>query len=615
MVIGIFFAGVIRVQGDSEMATPDSVALQEMQETFTFEQKEYLAGFLLAAARRGGTFFAGNTADGRITADAGSGVANSAAEREEETWFGTPIDEICKEERWKHDENPLDMWDKLLAHANEDRFPDGGDVFRFKFHGLFYVAPAQDSFMLRLRAPGCILSAHQMRGLAEMAENWGAGEAHVTTRGNLQIRQFQPKDIVNVLMKVQSLGMSSRGSGADNIRNITATPTSGIDSTELFDVAPMAQALNFYILNSRDLYGLPRKFNVAFDSGGAVSIVADTNDIAFIATRVPEGRSVPAGIYFRVQLCGITGHRQFASDCGVLLTPGQTVAVAAAMIRVFNDHGDRTDRKKARLKYLIDRWGVEKFLEETEKRLTFPLMRFPLAECEPRGAVDQQGHLGVHAQRQPGLFYIGAAVPVGRLSVAQMRALAEVADTFGSGEIRLTVWQNLILPNIPAEELEAARQAIADVGLSDSASTFAAGAVACTGNRGCRYAATDTKAHAVELAGFLDARFKIQQPLNLHVTGCPHSCAQHYIGDIGLLGAKVGGEEGYQVLVGGGSDERQGLGRELIPAIRFADLPPVMERLFQTFEERRRENESFLAFTRRHEIEQLKQMLSAEEHA
>jgi ferredoxin-nitrite reductase len=285
------------------------------------------------------------------------------------------------------------------------------------------------------------------------------------------------------------------------------------------------------------------------------------------------------------------------------------------MIRVFNDHGNRTDRKKARLKYLIDRWGVEKFLEETEKRLTFPLMRFPLAECEPRAAVDQQGHLGVHAQRQPGLFYIGVAVPVGRLSIAQMRALAEVADTFGSGEIRLTVWQNVILPNIPAEELAAARQAIADAGLSDSASTFAAGAVACTGNQGCRYAATNTKAHAVELANFLDARFKIQQPLNLHVTGCPHSCAQHYIGDIGLLGAKVGGEEGYQVLVGGGSDERQGLGRELIPAIRFADLPPVMERLFQSFEERHRENESFLAFTRRHEIEQLKQMLSAEEHA
>ncbi len=585
------------------MATPLDVVPQEIQETFNLEQKEYLEGFLLAAARRGEAFF-----DSRITADAASGTVNLT-----ESYFGTPVEDLCKEERWKYEENPLDIWEKMLAHASENRFPEGGDVFRFKFHGLFYVAPAQDSFMLRLRTPGAILTAHQMRGLAEMAEDWGAGEAHITTRANIQIREFQPKDIVRVLMKVQSLGMSSRGSGADNIRNITATPTSGIDPYELFDVAPLAQALNFYILNSRDLYGLPRKFNVAFDSGGAISVVADTNDIAFIATRVPAGRSVPEGVYFRVQLCGITGHRQFASDCGLLLTPDQTVAVAAAMIRVFHENGDRTDRKKARLKYLIDRWGVEKFIEETEKRLAFPLLRFPLDECEPRRVVDQHGHLGVHRQRQDGLFYIGVAVPVGRLSAAQMRGVAAVADEFGSGEIRLTVWQNLILPNIPVDELEAARQALALVGLKDSASTFAAGAVACTGNKGCRYAATDTKRHALELAQHLDERFRIEQPLNLHVTGCPHSCAQHYIGDIGLLGAKVGGEEGYQVMIGGGSDDRQGLARELIPAIRFADLPPVMERLFSAYMEKRYTDESFLAYTRRHSMEELRSQISMEE--
>ncbi len=597
------------------MAAPDSIALQQIQDTFTPEQKEYLAGFLLAVAKRGPTFFAGHTADGHITSDPATGIPNAAAAPAQETWFGTPIDEICKEERWKLEENPLDMWDRLLAHANENRFPEGADVFRFKYHGLFYVAPAQDSFMLRLRTPGCMMTSHQLRGLAEMAGDWGAGEAHVTTRGNLQIRQFQPKDIVNVLMKVQSLGLSSRGAGADNIRNITATPTSGFDPTELFDVTPMAQALNFYIQNSRDLYGLPRKFNVAFDSGGAVSVVADTNDIAFIATRVPEGRSVPAGVYFRAQLCGITGHRQFASDCGLLLTPDQTVAVAAAMIRVFNQNGDRTDRRKARLKYLVDKWGIDKFLEETEKLLTFPLVHVSLDECEPRPAVDQVGHLGVHPQRQLGLYYIGVTLPVGRITATQMRTVAEIAEKHGSSEVRLTVWQNLILPNIRTEDVPAVRQALAAARLSDSASTFAAGAVACTGNQGCKYSATNTKAHAMELAGFLDERFKIQQPVNLHVTGCPHSCAQHYIGDIGMLGTKVGGEEGYQVLIGGGSDDRQGLGRELIPAIRFSDLPPVMERFFQAFEQQRRDGESFLAFSRRHGIAELRAMIYAGEQA
>ncbi len=582
----------------------------EIESTFNEEQKEYLAGFMLAAARRGNTFFAGHTADGLITSDPASGAANLAAPQER--YFGTPMDDLCKEERIKYEENPLDIWEKLLDHARGDRFPEGGDVFRFKFHGLFYVAPAQDSFMLRLRTPGGVLTSEQMRGLAQMAEEWGGGEVHITTRSNLQIRELQPKNIARVLMKLQELGMTSRGSGADNIRNITATPTSGLDPREVLDVAPLAQALNFYIFNSRDLYGLPRKFNVAFDSGGAISVVADTNDIAFVATRVAEGRSVPASIYFRVQLCGITGHRQFASDCGILVAPEQAVAMAAAMIRVFNENGDRTDRKKARLKYLIDRWGVEKFLEETEKRLSFPLLRFPAAECEPRAAVDQHAHLGVHVQRQPDFSYIGVAVPVGRLSATQMLAISTIAEEHGSGEIRLTVWQNLLLPNIRNEDLEGARQALAAAELTDSAATFSAGTVACTGNTGCRYAATDTKRHALALAGYLDQRFTLDRPLNLHATGCPHSCAQHYIGDIGLLGVKVGGEEGYQVSVGGGTDERQGLGRELIPAIRFADLPPVMETLFRAFDAKRQAGESFLEYARRHDIEDLKQQAGVE---
>jgi ferredoxin-nitrite reductase len=174
------------------------------------------------------------------------------------------------------------------------------------------------------------------------------------------------------------------------------------------------------------------------------------------------------------------------------------------------------------------------------------------------------------------------------------------------------VWQNLLLPNIRNVDLEAARQVLVVAGLTDSAATFSAGAVACTGNLGCRYAATDTKRHALALASYLDQRFALDHPLNLHVTGCPHSCAQHYIGDIGLLGVRIGGEEGYQVSVGGGTDERQGLARELVPAIPFADLPPVMEKLFRAFEEKRHAGESFLEYARRHDIEDLKQQAGVE---
>jgi ferredoxin-nitrite reductase len=579
---------------------------------FTESQQQYLQGFFAGLQHRGAIPFAGYLADGRITNDPSSGTQNLAAEQPEPLYFGTPISELCREELWKYEQNGLDVWEKLVAHASEDRAPEPADIFRFKFHGLFYVAPAQDSFMLRLRAPGGVLTAAQMRGLADMAEDWGAGRCDLTTRANLQIRDFQPRDIVRVLNKVQSLGMTSRGSGADNIRNITASPLSGLDPTELLDVQPLASALQHYISNARDLFGLPRKFNVAFDNGGAISVVADTNDIGFVAVEVAEGNDVPAGVYFRVLLCGITGHRQFATDCGLLLHPDQAVAVAVAMIRVFNANGVRTDRKKARLKYLIDKWGIAKFLEETEKLLAFPLMYFPADHCQPRRAIDRARHIGIHAQSQPGLASIGVVVPVGRLPVPQMRALARIADELGNGELRLTVWQNLILPNIPIVHLEAAQQSLRDAGLNFTAGTVLSGTVACTGNQGCRFSASDTKTHAAALANSLDEHFNIVQPVNLHVTGCHHSCAQHYIGDIGLMGVKVAGEEGYQVLLGGGADADQGLARELIPAIKFSQLTPVLHRLFEAFTSQRAEHESFLQFTRSHSIEQLRTLCALE---
>jgi ferredoxin-nitrite reductase len=579
---------------------------------FTSEQKEYLAGFFAGVAQRKQMPFVGQTASGQLTNDPGSGVANLAA-ADEPAVHGTPLSDLSREEQWKFERNPLDLWDRLIAHAEENRAPSPEDVFRFKYHGLFYVAPAQDSFMLRLRIPGGILTSHQMRGLAEIAENWGAGRADLTTRANMQIREFQPKDIMRVLHNVQSLGLTSRGSGADNIRNITITPTSGLDPAELYDVAPLAEALHYFILNSRDLYDLPRKFNVAFDSGGSISALADTNDIGFQAVRINGGKSVPGGTYFRLLLSGITGHRQFASDCGLLLRPGQTVAVAAAMIRVFIAHGDRTDRKKARLKYLVDKWGVEKFITETEKRLAFPLMRLDAAECEPRPPIDRAGHIGAHPQKQDGLHYIGVAIPVGRLPVEQMRAIAAIAEECGNGQLRLTVWQNLLIPNVPAERVAQAVERLRSTGLDCTAGTVLRGTAACTGNRGCRYAATDTKAHAVELAQRLDARFNIMQPVNLHVTGCPHSCAQHYVGDIGLLGTKVQGQEGYQVVIGGGADTDRGLARELIPSIAYSELPPLLESLFESYMDQHRTGESFLEFSRRHTIDELRKMMALKE--
>ena len=570
--------------------------------------------------------FVGTNAAGQLTATPGAATSGNLAVPAEETVHGTPLGDLCKEERWKHDENPLDAWERLLKHADENKFPDAENMYRFKTHGLFYVAPAQDSFMIRLRVPACEITATQFHGLADIAAELGGGYAHITTRGNIQIREFKPKDIVKLLTRVQDLGLTSKGAGADNIRNVTASPNSGFDPTELLDVRPFAKALHHYILNHRDMYGLPRKFNVAFDNGGSISAAADTNDIGFFAVRVTEkslsaapspgvgevpSPRVEPGIYFRVHLGGITGHQDFARDTGLLIKPSEAVAVSAAMIRVFAENGDRTNRKKARLKYVLDSWGFEKFIAETQKKLAFPLSRLPLEACEPRQPVVKHGWLGVSRQTQKGLNSIGVGIPVGRLSPKQMHAIADLATHFGKGEIRLTVWQNLLIPHIPDAFVESVKRSVSRMGFFTEAGSIAAGVIACTGNRGCKYAAADTKAHAVEIIKKLDAKLRLDSPVNIHFTGCPNSCAQHYAGDIGFVGAKLpDGAEGYHVVLGGGMDNEQGVARELFKGVRATEVPALVERILVTYSAKKTRGETFVQWSRRHSLKELQEFLS-----
>ncbi|MBE2214870.1 MAG: NirA family protein [Opitutaceae bacterium] len=568
--------------------------------------------------------FTGHTAAGTLTVDPAVAVSgNLANPPAEDTVFGTPLSELCKEERWKHDENPLDAWERLLAHAEADKTPDAENIYRFKTHGLFYVAPAQDSFMIRLRVPACEISAHQFHGLANLAAELGGGYVHVTTRGNLQIREFPPRSLVKVLTRVQELGLTSRGAGADNIRNITASPDSGFAPDELIDVRPYAKALHHYILNHRDLYGLPRKFNVAFDSGGSISAAADTNDIGFFAVRVTD-RSIsnlkseisnpPApGVYFRVMLGGITGHKDFARDTGLLIRPSEAVAVAAAMIRVFAEHGDRTNRKKARLKYLLEGWGDAKFIDETAKRLAFPLGRLPIDGCEPRRPVEKHAWLGVRRQSQSGKNSLGIGIPVGRMSSKQMHGLAHLAETYGTGELRLTVWQNVIVPHIADAFVETVRRAAIRLGFFTEASSAAGGIIACTGNKGCNYAASDTKGHATALFKHLHQKFpELQSPVNIHFTGCAHSCAQHYCGDIGFIGAKLAdGSEGYHMVVGGGMDHEQGIAPEVLKGVRASEVNATVDKLLAAYLASRTTGETFVQWSRRHTVGQLQEKLSA----
>jgi ferredoxin-nitrite reductase len=595
------------------------------QEEFTEDQKLYLQGFVsgaeLGRAAKGLATFAATLGLAAET----NGLTTVAAAGPDEPLTSGPDavsilargralaegKQLCPQEEYKRRRNPLDIWDDLARHASEGRFPKGDDIFGFKYHGLFYVGPAQDSFMCRLRLPGGIATSHQFREIARIADDWGGGYTDATTRANLQIREIPPAHAADVLMSLQDVGIVARGAGADNIRNITGSPTAGIDPHELIDTRPYARAMHHHIINNRDMYGLPRKFNVAFDGGGRVSALEDANDLGFSAIRVGEGKGVPAGAYFRLQLGGISGHQDFARDEGVLLTPDQCIPVATAVVRVFNEHGDRTDRKKARLKYLLDRWGHEKYVEETEKHLPFSLIRFPLAECEPRPPVDKHGHLGVHPQKQAGLYYIGVLLPVGRLRADQMRGLADLADRFGSGTIRMTVWQNLLISDVKGEDIPDAKRMIEDIGLHWRASNIRGGLVACTGNAGCKFAASDTKRHATAIADHLDSRLELDRPINIHLTGCPNSCAQHYLGDIGLLGAavEVGDDmvEGYHIFIGGGYGDDRRIGREILRSVAAEDVPSTIEWMLRAYlEHRRSADESFNDFVRRHPTDVLK---------
>jgi len=570
---------------------------------FTVEQTSYLSGFVAGVIQGRELPFLGQDGESRFTHEPAQAV------------FGTPVEELCREEIIKHERNGLDCYDSILANSITRDFPRDGDVFRYKFHGLFFVSPAQESIMLRCRIAGGALTSHQFRSLAEIAQLWGPGHADLTTRANVQIRELMPENCPDVLMKLADAGLTSQGSGADNVRNITATPTSGFDPAELIDVMPYARAMHHYILKNRDLYGLPRKFNIAYDSGGSVSVCADTNDIGFYAVKVgTDAAGIEPGVYFRMQLCGITGHQQFATDCGVLLTPAETIPVAAALIRVFIENGDRTNRKRARLKYLVDDWGIEKTLEETGKKLAFPLRRLPLEMCEPAVAKSKQGYLGIHPQSD-GKNYIGICTPVGRISVPQMLALADVADHFGRGEIRLTVWQNLIIPGIPDDQLQSALTAIHATGLDHRNHNLTGGLIACTGSRGCKYAAADTKGDAITLGKHLAARMILDQPVNIHLTGCQHSCAQHYIGDIGMMGTRVriadgSTVDGYNIVLGGGVDDQQGIAREIWKSVKADEVPGLVERLLCAYLAERAEAESFASFTRRLSIDQLQGLVT-----
>jgi ferredoxin-nitrite reductase len=553
---------------------------------FTPEQKEYLTGLFAGVAARGKRF----------------DDVEPAPEPKHE--------ELILEERLKRELHPLDAYEQIVENARANTPPDKEDTFRFKWNGLFFLTPVKDAFMARLRIPGGVLKSYQLRELARVAQELTTGYVQITTRANLQLRLIQPKDAPEVLRRVQSVGLHTRGAGADNIRNLTMNPTAGIDPVELIDVQPFLQELADTIVNDRSFYDLPRKFNIAYDGGGFIGAVEDTNDIGVKAVRIENE------ILFRIGLGGATGHKAFARDLGVVVPPKDLNRVIVAIVRVYIERGCRTDRKKARLKHLLDKMSMTDYLAEVEKKLGTSLRRAPMNTSQMRWASQElpHSHVGEFPQKQRGLNYIGATCPVGQVTPRQMLRLAELADSYGSGEIRLTVWQNLLIPNVPDAFVQSLKRALEKAGFSTRQSNHSSGVIACTGNQFCKYAQSNTKGHALELIKYLEKRLELDRPVNIHFTGCPNSCAQHYIGDIGCLGVKtkIGGEsvDGYHIFVGGGFGKNQAVGRQLFSGVAADRLPETIERILRGYLRCREGGESFLQFTTRHELRTLQEMFS-----
>lgn len=481
--------------------------------------------------------------------------------------------------------------------------------------GLFYATPAADGILSRIRIPGGIISSQQCRAIADIAEQHGGGYVDVTNRGNLQVREIHTGINAEVLKHLQDMGLGSRNPVVDHIRNIMTSPTAGIDPQELIDTRPFVQGWDDYIAAHPALSGLSAKFSVCFDGGGIIRVCDRLNDIAFAAVLVD------GNVYFRLFL-SVGEKGQPPSDMRILLPPEECLPILAALADVYLVHSNTTSQGRLRLLELLNTLGCENYLQEVEQRLPFSVLytetRKDLTPQPPslQGKGEQSEgkyqHIGIHPQRQQGLFYLGVVLPLGRLESRQMRGLADLAAKYGSGTLRLTPWQNLLLTDIPQQSIADVQREIAFLGLDTSATNIKGALVACSGTKGCTASATDTKSHALALAEYLETRLTLDYPVNIHFSGCEKSCAQHGKSDITLLGVSIeadnGTVEGYHVYVG---DSKQKFGREIYQYVTFAELPALIERMLYVYKiQRLNSDESFGEFANGYALTQLQQLFN-----
>ncbi len=485
-----------------------------------------------------------------------------------------------KVEEYKKEKDGLDILADVPRFAAEGwQAITDGDKERLKWAGVFFRRQTPGHFMMRLRIPNGFLSATQLRTVGEISREFGKGVADLTTRQQIQLRWFTINDVPEIWHRLRSVDLVSLQTGMDNIRGVIGCPVAGLTPNELFDASPVVREFTQMFIGDKAYTNLPRKFNVTITACKESCTHAETQDIAMTpALKQVDGKEVSG---FNVAVGGKmgSGGYRIASPLNLFVTPGEAPTICCQIVALFRDHGMRELRTKARLAFLIDSWGVEKFRNELERRVGRPLALAGLDQREPK----HTDHVGVFRQKQAGLNYAGLVVPVGRITTEQMLGVAELAENYGNGQLRLTVGQNLIIANVPDGRIGELIEEPVLKDLRYDPSEVMRGMVSCTGMDYCHFALIESKGWALKTARALETKLGRTQPLRMHWSGCPAGCGNHGVADIGLLGKniKLNGEvvEAVDVFAGGAAGCEPNFPIKLMEDVPCEDLPDALAAL------------------------------------
>jgi len=466
-------------------------------------------------------------------------------------------------------------------------------------------------FMVRIRVPNGLLLANQVRTIAEATRKYARDQADITVRQNIQLHWVRIEDLPDLLESLWRAGLTTMGSCGDDVRNIVGCPLAGVDGDEIYDASHLVEEATKQFVGNAEFYNLPRKFKICITGCNAWCSYPEINDVGLTAVRQSDGE---VGFSLRVA-GGLSTDPHLAQRLNAFVLPHQVLPVLTGIAKIFRDSDVlRESRERARLKFLFLKhgWTAERFLFELQKRIGFELAP-AVPEIIPNDVY--RDHVGVGAQKQPGYFYVGASVLRGRIRAQQLLAAAEVAEQYAGGELRTTNMQNLLIVNVPQQRVALVARGLTQAGLPVAGSPFRRGIIACTGTEFCKIAITETKSFARWLAEELDDRLPgFEQHLKLHVTGCPNSCGQHWIADLGLEGKKIKQDgqliDAYYFCVGGAVGLHQAIARPVGYRCPAPEVPDAIERLLRHYLLVREPGENLRQFFDRHSSEEIRSFLA-----